>query len=354
MDFKKEFEGRTVFITGADGFIGSHLTNKLVEYGAKVHVLVRPISSGELHNIVDLREKITIHRADLADKHAIDEALSSLSKESKLIIFHLAAQAHVGESWKRLYETINSNILGTLNLLQSMKDLKLDLFKLVAAGTSEEYGNVIEEVRHHYEFKGNSLTLNERSPINPKSIYAISKVATDFLTRAYYDAYNMPGVVTRMFNNYGPLQNPRYVTGTIITQALSRHVIELGYLNAKRDFCYCEDGVTGYLHIALFGKPGDIYVYGQGENISVGDWCELILSIGDAEGYWQRGEKRIVTAEERGRLGRTEVEELRVDYSKLNKLTGWRPQYSWEEGIRKTIKWYAENKEKWIGRVDWR
>ncbi len=353
MNFKEAFQDRAVFITGADGFIGSHLTDKMVEYGARVHVFIRASSSGELHNIGHLKDRIIVHRGDLVDKHAVQKALAFLKEEDKPIVFHLAAQAHVGESWDRPYETMNSNVMGTLNLLQSVVDLNLELSKFVASGTSEEYGNVILEFKDSYQFIQGRLVLNECSPLNPKSVYAISKVATDFLTRDYYDAYGLPGVVTRMFNNYGPRQNPRYVTGTIITQALLRDVVELGYLEAKRDFCYCEDGVMGHIHVALSGKPGEVYVYGQGMNSSIGKWCELILSIGKEEGYW-KGNRKLISTEKRGRLGTTEVEELLVDYTRLNKLSGWEPRHSWDEGIRKTIKWYAENKEKWIGRVDWR
>ena len=116
-----------------------------------------------------------------------------------------------------------ANTVGTLNLLQSIVDWGLELEKFDTAGTSEEYGNVRESVAHHHDFdEAGGLILHERSPINPKSIYATAKVAADFLTMNYHDAFGVPGVVTRMFNNYGPRQNPRYVTGTIITQALTR------------------------------------------------------------------------------------------------------------------------------------
>jgi dTDP-glucose 4,6-dehydratase len=159
-------------------------------------------------------------------------------------VFHLGAQAHVGESWHRPYETVMANTVGTLNLLQSIVDHDVELEKFDTAGTSEEYGNVRESSRHHHDFDDDGgLILHERSPINPKSIYATAKVAADFLTMNYHDAYGVPGIVTRMFNNYGPRQNPRYVTGTIITQALSRPEIELGALEPLRDFCFCSDGV---------------------------------------------------------------------------------------------------------------
>ena len=176
-------------------------------------------------------------------------------------------------------------MLGTLNLLQSVVDSGLELEKFDTAGTSEEYGNVRESVSDHHDFdEEGGLILHERSPINPKSIYATAKVAADFLTMNYHDAFGVPGVVTRMFNNYGPRQNPRYVTGTIITQALTRETIELGALEPLRDFCFCTDGVRGHLTVAAQGTPGDVYVYGQGENISMRDWVDLILRVGRGGG----------------------------------------------------------------------
>ena len=164
-----------------------------------------------------------------------------------------------------------ANTVGTLNLLQSIVD----------------HGARAREVRHRGHLGGvrqrarvgrrttttsttqGSLILHERSPINPKSIYATAKVAADFLTMNYHDAYGVPGVVTRMFNNYGPRQNPRYVTGTIITQALERERSSSAQLEPLRDFCFCTDGVRGHLTVAAHGIPGDVYVYGQGENISM-------------------------------------------------------------------------------------
>lgn len=352
-DLKREFSGRTVFVTGADGFLGSHLTEKLVEFDADVYALVRATSSGGLNNINHLKDKITLIRGDLSDPHSTKLALSMLKDTStKPIIFHLAAQAHVGESWERPYETMMVNAIGTLNLLQAVVDLDLDLYKFDTAGTSEEFGNIDEDNRHMHSFDSmGELILHERSPINPKSIYATSKLAADFLTMNYYDAYGLPGVVTRMFNNYGPRQNPRYVTGTIITQALEKDEILLGNLEPKRDFCYVSDGVRGHIYVALWGKAGEVYTYGYGKNISIGDWAELILKIGESGGYW--GEKRIRSVKDRYRPGESDVLELRVGYGKLNEETGWEPTVSWEEGIKKTIEWYANNREKWIDKVDW-
>jgi dTDP-glucose 4,6-dehydratase len=352
-EFGESFGGRTCLVTGADGFMGSHLTEALVHLDANVRAFVRATSSGALNNIGHLRDRLTVHFADLTDKTSVDYLVKELlDAPDKPYVFHLGAQAHVGESWHRPYETVMANTVGTLNLLQSIVDYGLELEKFDTAGTSEEYGNVREAVAHHHDFdEEGGLILHERSPINPKSVYATSKVAADFLTMNYHDAFGLPGVVTRMFNNYGPRQNPRYVTGTIITQALTRETVELGQLDPMRDFCFCTDGVRGHLTVAAQGIPGDLYVYGQGKNISMRDWAELILRVGREQGHWEARE--IASTPERFRPGASEVMALRVGYEKLHRETGWEPLVSWEEGIAQTIAWYAENRDRWIGRVDW-
>ena len=352
-DFGELFADRTVVVTGADGFMGSHLTDALVHLGARVHAFVRATSSGALNNIGHLRGRLKVHFAELTDRASVDYLVRELaSAPDKPYVFHLGAQAHVGESWHRPYETVMANTVGTLNLLQSIVQLGLELEKFDTAGTSEEYGNVREAVAHHHDFDdAGGVIFHERSPINPKSIYATSKVAADFLTMNYHDAYGVPGVVTRMFNNYGPRQNPRYITGTIITQALEREQIELGNLEPLRDFCFCTDGVRGHLTVAAQGVPGDVYVYGQGENISVADWADLVLRIGREQGYWP--DREIVSVSDRFRPGASDVLALRVGYEKLNRETGWTPLLTWEDGILRTIAWYATNRDRWIGRVDW-
>jgi dTDP-glucose 4,6-dehydratase len=354
-EFGDAYRDRTCLVTGADGFMGSHLTEALVTLGANVIAFVRATSSGALNNIGHLRKDLSVVFADLTDKTSIDYLVRDylVVAPDKPYIFHLGAQAHVGESWHRPYETVMANTVGTLNLLQSIVDHDVELEKFDTAGTSEEYGNVRESVAHHHDFDDlGSLILHERSPINPKSIYATAKVAADFLTMNYHDAYGVPGIVTRMFNNYGPRQNPRYVTGTIISQALSRPEIELGALEPLRDFCFTTDGVRGHLTVAAKGTPGDVYVYGQGENISMRDWTDLILKTGEEHGFWG-SDRRVVTSEKRLRPGVTDVMALRVGYDKLNAETGWTPKVSWEEGVLRTIQWYAANRERWAGRVDW-
>jgi dTDP-glucose 4,6-dehydratase len=354
-DYGDHFGGRTVVVTGADGFMGSHLTEALVHLGAHVHAFVRATSSGALNNIGHLRPRMKVHFADLTDKTSVDYLVKELrdTAPDRPYVFHLGAQAHVGESWHRPYETVMANTVGTLNLLQSIVDHGLELEKFDTAGTSEEYGNVREAVAHQHDFdEQGGLILHERSPLNPKSVYATSKVAADFLTMNYHDAFGVPGVVTRMFNNYGPRQNPRYVTGTIITQALTRETVELGQLEPMRDFCFCSDGVRGHLTVAAHGIPGDVYVYGQGENVSMRDWVDLILRIGEEHGFWP-GDREVVSTPSRFRPGASEVMALRVGHEKLTRETGWMPKVSWEEGILRTIGWYAENRDRWLGRVDW-
>ena len=352
MDIRSRLAERPVFVTGADGFVGSHLVDELVACDADVHAFVRATSSGELNNIRHHGDEITVHRGDLRDKHSVKQALAALDGATDVLVFHLGAQAHVGESWERPYETVDTNVTGTLNLLQSIVDLDLDVAKFDTAGTSEEYGDIDEEMEsaHDYADDGRVL-LSERSPVNPKSVYATTKLAADFLTMNYHDAYGLPTVTTRMFNNYGPRQNPRYITGTIVTQALEREIVELGNLEPRRDMCYVSDGVRGHLHVALAGSPGEQYVYGYGENISMREWAETILEIGTENGYWDAPE--IVQDESRFRPGDSDVEELLVGYEKLHETTGWEPRVDWREGIRRTIRWYANNRESWYGRVDW-
>jgi dTDP-glucose 4,6-dehydratase len=349
-----EFGGRTVLVTGADGFIGSHLTETLVDAGADVHVFIRATSSGEMKNIGHLLRRVKVHRGDLSDPHSVRLAVKALKAAGgdKPVVFHLGAQAHVGESWQRPYETFQANTIGTLNLLQSIVDEDLDILKLDFAGTSEEFGNMVEEMKDLYTFNKNGMIIfNERSPLNPESPYAVSKVAGDFLCKNFHNAYGLPTVVTRMFNNYGPRQSPRYVTGTIITQALSKKEVLLGALAPTRDFTYVLDGVRGHLYATLKGKAGQTYSYGYGQDISIGDWARFILEVGENEGYWNG----VTVKDVKGRLrpGKTDLMRLGVDYRKIKKETGWHPKYDREFGVRQTIRYYAENRDKWWGRIDW-
>src|SRR4029079_16339376 len=175
-EFGETYSGRTVLVTGADGFMGSHPNDALCHLGADVHPFVRATSSGALNNIGHLRRRLTVHFADLTDKTSVDYMIRDLDG-TKPFVFHLGAQAHVGESWHRHYETVMANTVGTLNLLQSIVDHSLEVEKFDTAGTSEEYGNVHKDVEEHHDFDSEGgLILHERSPLNPKSIYATAKV----------------------------------------------------------------------------------------------------------------------------------------------------------------------------------
>ena len=352
MELQSRLDGRPVLVTGADGFVGSHLVERLLETGADVHAFVRATSRAGLTN-VDAGEAVTVHRGDLQDGHSVRSALAPLADHSDVLVFHLGAQAHVGESWSRPVETVRTNVLGTVHLLEALVDLDVDVSMVDTAGTSEEYGNVDADRRDQYEFDDEGrVSLDERTPLNPTSVYATSKLAADFLTMNYHEAYGLPAVTTRMFNNYGPRQSPRYITGTIVTQALERDVVELGNLTPHRDMSYVTDGVRGHLHAALGGRAGERYVYGSGESVSMREWAETILDIGAREGYWTR--PTIDQREERYRPGDTDVEQLRAQHRKLTEATGWSPQVSRESGIERTIRWFANNRSRWAGRVDWR
>jgi len=353
MNLARQIADRTVFVTGADGFVGSHLVERLVECDANVHAFVRASSSGGLRNVGHLEGDLTVHRGDLRDRHSIRRALRALGERSGVLVFHLGAQAHVGESWERPYETVDVNVNGTVHLLQGIVDLDLDVSRVVTAGSSEEYGGFDPARVDHYDrHEDGSVVLDERSPVEPRSIYATSKLAADCLTMNYHQAYGLPGVTNRMFNNYGPRQNPRYITGTVITQALERDVVELGNLESARDMCYVSDGVRGHLHVGLEGTAGERYVFGYGESVSMREWVELILDVGRREGYWEDVE--VVQRAERYRPGSSEVESLLVSYDKLHEETGWEPTVSRREGLRQTIEWYAANRKRWRHLVDWR
>ena len=165
-DVGDAYAGRTVLVTGADGFMGSHVTEALVRLGARVHVFVRATSSGALHNIGHLRQDVSVHWGDLTDRRAVDRAVEALvASPDPPFVFHLGAQAHVGESWLRPYETLTTNVLGTLNLLQSIVDHGVELEKLSTSGTSEEYGNVRDGARTRTRSTataGSSCTRNRR------------------------------------------------------------------------------------------------------------------------------------------------------------------------------------------------
>lgn len=347
-----ELKDRDVLVTGAKGFVGSHLVDKLVNEEANVTAFVRASTTGYYRNLEQSRDEINIIRGDLQDPTSVGEAISKLSGGFKPTIFHLGAQSHVGQSWQRPRETIRTNVIGTLNILEEVRRQEIDIDKINIAGTSEEYGNIDKSRISHYKKSEDAWMLNEKSPLNPESIYGTSKIAADCLASNYSDAYNIPALTTRMFNNFGPRQGPNFITGTIITQALSRDFIEVGNLQPKRDMMYIDDGVRGHIEATLEGSSGERYNFGSGESVSIENWVKKVLKIGREEGYWDKRE--VVQKDERFRPGDSEVQELKADYSKLNNLSGWSPETSKRVGIERTIKWYKQNEDKWQDLCDWR
>jgi len=335
------WKDKPVFITGAAGFIGSHVTERFVEAGADVSVFLRASSSATYSNLEPVKDKIKYFYGNLIDPISVKDALSNF-KGQDLTIIHLGAQAHVGESWQRPVETFEANFFGTMNTLQAVVDLDLSLRKLTFAGTSEEYGNANKGNKKYTEF----------SELNPESPYATAKVAADFICRNYHNAYGIPTVITRMFNNYGPRQNARYVTGTIISQALTKDKVELGALKPTRDFLYVKDGAKGHMLAAEKGKPGNIYAFGYEGDISIGDWAKLIVKVGKEKGYWK--DKEVVSKQKRFRPGKSDINWLGVDCSYTKKELSWEKEFDREHGVKETIDWYANNQDKWVHQVDWR
>lgn len=345
---------RVVLVTGATGFIGSHLTEALVRLGTRVHIFVRASSRGLQNFDPETLEAVTVHWGNLTDPYSVRKAIQRISRaaSSPPVIFHLAAQAHVGESWERPVETFMNNTLATLHLLQAVVETGLELYRFDLAGTSEEFGNVNEDQRSFYRFReGGGVVFDERSPVNPQSPYATSKVAADFLGKNYWQAYGLPVVGTRMFNNFGPRQSPRYFTATIITQALLRDKVLMGNPDATRDYTYVLDGVRGHLYAAVFGKPGRTYTYGFGQDISNRAWAEMIVAVGQSMGAW--GEKTIGVDPARFRPGESEIRRLGGDASRFSRETGWIPRYAREEALRETIAYYRDNRARWFGMQDW-
>jgi len=345
------WDDKPVLVTGANGFIGSRLTELLVSEGARVSVFILGSSTPYYSNLEAVRDEINHVLGDVTDPASIENTLKPLKEESGVIVFHLASETHVGESWKKPYKTFHTNVNGTLNLIEYL--MKVDVEKFMFAGTTEVHGTPVSELTSQYKREGEKIMFDELSPINPRSPYAVSKVAGDYMCRNFFEAYGFPAVVVRMSNCYGPRQNARYVTPTIITQALSREKIVLGALDTSRDFLYVGDGAQAYKLSVEKASPGEVYEFGYGEDISIGDWAENILQVGAEGGFWPK-DRSVESTSERKRPGRSDIVRSCVDSSKAEKALGWKKKYSREDGIRESIDWYSRNKARWINQIDWK
>jgi NAD dependent epimerase/dehydratase len=313
---------KQVLVTGAGGFIGSHLTEKLVESGAKVRAFVRYNSRGDpgLLSFLpkDKSSKLEIVAGDLRDLPAILAVTKNVD-----IIFHLGALIAIPYSYLHPAEVIESNVLGTMNILLAGKENKVS--RIIHTSTSEVYGSALR------------VPIDETHPLQGQSPYSASKIGADKIAESFYCAYNQPIITLRPFNTYGPRQSARAVIPSIIIQVLNQNKIHLGNLNAIRDFTYVSDTVEGFLRSAqVTGIEGKTINLGMGSEIKIGELAREIISI--------IGKKvDIVVDEERLRPVKSEVNRLLSDNRLARELLGWQPFVSLSEGLSKTIKWISEN-----------
>lgn len=350
-EFGDAFAGRPALVTGADGFLGSQLVDGLVELGSEVHAVVRASSRTSLRNIATDADRLTVHPVDLTDYEAVLGAVSAVSElQRPVYVFHLGAQVHVRESWRRPYETVLVSAMGTLNLVDALMQTGCPVEKVDVAGTSEVYGPVDPERRDQYRIDDDGcVILDETAPLNPGSIYATAQLTANFLALNYHEAYGLPCLVARTFHNFGPRQTPQTVTGNVIARALVGDPIVLGPVAPRRDFSFSLDTIRARLHLALRGRAGEVYCLGRGECVSIGDWAQLIVRIGAEAGYWH--DQVIATNEDDARPG-GQQDAIRADTTKIRAETVWRPTVEPAEALRRTIAWYASNPDRWLDRVD--
>lgn len=313
---------RKVLVTGAAGFIGSHLTETLVKAGASVRAFIRYSSRGELGFIAtfapEVREKIEVVFGDLTDPQAVANAIRGMD-----VVFHLGALIAIPYSYVNPVHVVQTNVLGTTYMLEAVRQHKVEY--AVNISTSEVYGTA------------QYVPIDENHPLQGQSPYSASKIGAEKLAESYYRSFGTPVATLRPFNTYGPRQSARAVIPSIITQALTRDQIHLGSLTPTRDLNFVLDTVDGMMHAVgaegLLGRSTNI---GTGTEISVGDLAQKIINmIGrDVE---------IVQAAERLRPNKSEVERLLADSNFMRKATGWSSQVSLDDGLAQTIEWIRQN-----------
>ena len=311
-----------VLITGAGGFIGSHLTAKLVRLGAKVRAFVRYNSRNDRGLIEILpspvKNELEVIMADLRDPEAVQSAAENID-----IVFHLGALIAIPYSYVHPREVVETNIMGTLNILNVAK--RYQIKKIIHTSTSEVYGTA------------QYVPIDEKHPLQGQSPYSASKIGADKIVESYFRSFDIPVATVRPFNTYGPRQSARAVIPTIISQALTKDKISLGSLFPTRDLSYVEDIVDGFIKAAQSDKSiGEVINLGSGFEISIGDLAQKILNL-------LKKDIKIVSASNRVRPTKSEVERLIADVSKAKKLIGWESKVSLDEGLQHTIEWFREN-----------
>jgi dTDP-glucose 4,6-dehydratase len=310
--------GKAVLVTGAGGFIGSHLTAALVAAGAQVRALVHYNSRGDWGHLDALepgvRTAIDVILGDVRDRTLVRKSV-----EGCQYVFHLAALIGIPYSYHAPQSYVETNILGTLNVLEACRDLGVE--RLLQTSTSEVYGTA------------QYTPIDERHPLHAQSPYAASKIGADQLAYSYYAAFGVPAVIVRPFNTFGPRQSARAVIPTIITQALGGGEIHLGSTRPVRDFLFVADNARGFMAAAeAEGVCGEVINLGTGRGVAIGQLAELI---------GQRLGRALVIREDqqRQRPERSEVFELLCSAEKARQRLGWKPKFSLEEGLDQTIAW---------------
>lgn len=315
----------TVLVTGADGFIGSHLTEELVRQGHKVRAfaLYNSLNSwGWLDQCADeVKGKFEVFAGDIRDPHGVKEAMKGCDS-----VLHLAALIAIPYSYHSPDTYVDTNIKGTLNVLQAARELGISRF--VHTSTSEVYGTA------------RFVPITEQHPLQGQSPYSATKIAADQLAYSFYASFGLPVVIARPFNTYGPRQSARAVIPTIITQIANGYrQIKLGAVSPTRDFNYVQDTVGGFIAALNSDRGlGEVVNFGSNFEISIGDTAQLIAEAMNTE-------IEVITDETRMRPVNSEVERLWADNTKARELFGWQPTHSGREGFKrglhKTVQWFA-------------
>ncbi len=314
----------SILITGADGFIGSHLTETLVRHGHNVRALVLYNSFNSWgwldHCSHDVKGKFEVFSGDIRDPHGVKEAMKGCDT-----VLHLAALIAIPYSYHSPDTYVDTNIKGTLNVLQAARELGVK--RIVHTSTSEVYGTA------------RFVPITEEHPLQGQSPYSATKIAADQLAYSFYASFDLPVVIARPFNTYGPRQSARAVIPTIITQIANGHrKIKLGAVSPTRDFNFVLDTVAGFIAAMNSDKGlGEVVNFGSNFEISIGDTVQLIAEV-------MKADIEIITDENRLRPENSEVERLWADNTKAKELFGWQPSYAGREGFKlglgETADWF--------------
>lgn len=312
-----DWSKQTVLVTGAGGFIGSHLAERLLSLGARVRAFVHYNSRndpGFLSGLESESDRLRIVTGDICDPDAVRRAA-----EGAEVIFHLAALVGIPYSYQHVHQVVEVNTMGTLNVLTAAREMGVR--RIVHTSTSEVYGSALK------------VPIDELHPKQPQSPYSASKIAADALALSHHLSFELPVTVCRPFNTYGPRQSDRAIIPTLISQALCRDEIVVGNLTPTRDFTFVSDTVAGFIKLAESESCiGEEINLGTGEEISIGELAQTIIRLVGRN-------VELVRSAERLRPAASEVQRLCSNNAKANRLADWSPAVSLEEGLNATIEW---------------